>query len=127
MYRAFPITVLLVCGVVFTSHAQTHGSTSYGYDLAGRPVYQLGSSPMRGIVLFFLATDCPISNRYVPEIQRLEKEFAGKQVVFWLVYPNADETAAGVLRHQAGYGLKGAALVHPSSRLLASVRPTLPP
>ena len=37
-------------------------------------------APARGIeatVLLFVMTDCPISNRYAPEIRRLHDEFAG--------------------------------------------------
>ena len=29
-------------------------------------------------VLIFISTDCPISNRYAPEIKRLHDEFAPK-------------------------------------------------
>jgi hypothetical protein len=82
------------------------------------PIAELASSGTRAVVLFFLATDCPISNRYVPEIQRLEKEFSGRGVTFWLVYPNATETAEAVVRHEAAYGLEGATLIHQSERLM---------
>jgi AhpC/TSA family len=99
----------------------------YGFDLHGRPIYSLASSPDQAVVLFFIATDCPISNRYVPEIQRLEKEFAGKPVAFWLVYPNATETLAGVVQHQAAYGLQGSTLMHPGAELMAAMHPTLTP
>ena len=37
-------------------------------------------------VLVFTTTDCPISNRYAPEIQRLAAKFDGK-AKFVLVYP----------------------------------------
>jgi len=99
----------------------------FGADLQGRPVRRLLGSRDQAAVLFFLATDCPISNRYAPEIQRLRAEFAGKPVAFWLVYPNATETAEGVVRHQADFGLRGATLVRPSAALLALARPTVTP
>ena len=38
-------------------------------------------------MLVFLASDCPISNRYLPELKRLDAEFAKQNVAFWLIYP----------------------------------------
>jgi hypothetical protein len=125
MRRAFLIVLAIFTGA--SSGLSLAQRSAYGFDLRGRPIYQLASTQGQAVVLFFIATDCPISNRYVPEIQRLEKEFAGKPVVFWLVYPNATETVEGVLRHQTDYGLTGATLVHPSQGLLAGARPNVTP
>jgi len=121
------VSVLLACLLVGAGHAQPRSSGSYGYDLKGEPVAQLGSSGDKAVVLFFIATDCPISNRYVPEIDRLKKEFAGKPVAFWLVYPNATETPEGVLHHQAAFSLAGATLVRPSRWFVAQAQATITP
>ena len=64
----------------------------YGVDLDGHPV-MLAQSTAPAIVLFFTASDCPISNRYEPEMLRLEQEFAPSRVEFWWVYPNPEDTA----------------------------------
>jgi hypothetical protein len=125
MCRAFLIVLAIFTGAASGLSLAQGGA--YGFDLRGRPIYQLASTHGEAVVLLFIATDCPISNRYVPEIQRLEKEFAGKPVAFWLVYPNATETAEGVLRHQTDYGLTGATLVHPTQWLLAGARPSVTP
>ena len=69
-------------------------AATYGQDETGHPVTSLGTQKTRAIVLVFLASDCPISNRYLPELKRLNGEFAQKDVAFWLVYPNFSETAA---------------------------------
>ena len=42
-------------------------------------------------VLVFTTTDCPISNRYAPEIKRLSETFSGK-ARFVLVYPAASDS-----------------------------------
>ncbi len=76
----------------------------YGYTLRGVPVSHFATAGTEAVVFFYLATDCPISNRYMPEIKKLEAEFAGRRVDFWMVYPNAGETGAGVSRHQTAYG-----------------------
>ncbi len=128
MRRLLLLGLCLSCAV---AGADSGGrSVPYGYDLRGHPVFRLyaaGDVPVRAVVVFFVATDCPVSNRYVPEIQRMEKEFSGRGVVFWLVYPNAAETAEGVVRHQTDFGLGGATLVHPTDRLMALAGATLTP
>jgi hypothetical protein len=56
------------------------------------------------IVLIFVSTDCPVSNRYAPEIQRLYEEFAPRGVRFQLVYPNPADDATTIARHLKEYG-----------------------
>jgi hypothetical protein len=82
--------------------------TQVPVDLGGRPIAQLARDGTRVVVLFFAASDCPISNRYVPEVQRLAKDFAGRGVTVWFVYPNPGDTAAVVRAHNAAYGLADA-------------------
>ncbi len=77
---------------------------AFATDLAGRRVPLLGKGNERAVVLLFVASDCPISNRYVPEIGRLEGEFAGRGVGFSVVYPNLTETTATIQSHQAAFG-----------------------
>src|SRR5436853_80343 len=67
-------------------------------DLSGKSVDPFKASVNRTVVLLFVRTDCPISNRYAPTIQKLAEKFQG-QASFWLVYPDADETAAGIREH----------------------------
>ena len=54
------------------------------------------AEPIR--VLVFTTTDCPISNRYAPEIQRLATKFRGK-AQFVLVYPVAADSPAMIRDH----------------------------
>lgn len=127
--------MLLACLLVGAGQAQASSGTGdghdyrhdYGYDLQGKPVARLAATGAKVVVLFFIATDCPISNRYAPEVDRLEKEFAGKPVAFWLVYPNATETAEGVIHHQAAFSLVGATLVKPSRWFVAQAQATITP
>jgi hypothetical protein len=64
------------------------GTEPLGIDLNGHPVEELAPAGSRAVVLFFTASDCPISNRYIPEIQRLAQEFGPRGVRVWFVYPN---------------------------------------
>lgn len=74
----------------------------YGVDLDGHPVDRAHSSAP-AIVLFFTASDCPIASRYEPEILRLERKFSSAGVEFWWVYPNPDDTADAIRRHQSQF------------------------
>ena len=54
-------------------------------------------------VLVFTTTDCPISNRYAPEIQRLAERF-GERVAFKLVYPVPSDTETMIRDHVRKFG-----------------------
>jgi hypothetical protein len=54
-------------------------------------------------VLIFVSTDCPVSNRYAPEITRLYEEFSPKGVRFRLVYPNRLDTPEAIDAHIRTY------------------------
>jgi len=59
----------------------------------------------RAVVLYFVASDCPISNRLLPEMLRIEREFASRGIRFFFVYPNSTETPATIRAHRAAFGL----------------------
>jgi hypothetical protein len=73
-------------------------------DLDGRPVDPLAGSAAV-TVLVFVATDCPISNRYVPELGRLRARFESRGVAFWLVYPTIEESPSVIASHLHEFGL----------------------
>jgi len=86
--------------ILLTVNCRASAATApYGLDLDGHPIALLPSSAP-AIVLFFTASDCPIANRYEPEMLRLEQEFASSGVEFWWVYPNPGDTADSIRRHQ---------------------------
>jgi hypothetical protein len=61
----------------------------------------------RAEVLFFITDDCPISNFYAPEIQRICTEYGGKSVSCALVYVDPQMNAATLRKHLADFGYKG--------------------
>ncbi len=92
MNRLASVMILIVC-------AAACAPPSGGVDLAGNAVDPLASEGTTATVLLFVATDCPISNRYAPEIRQIVSEFESRGVDFWLVYPNRDDTAELVREH----------------------------
>lgn len=75
-------------------------------DPAGRAVSPLDSTAP-ATVLVFTAVDCPISDRYAPEVKRLASRYGARGVRFWIVYANRGEqpAAAKAHAHAFGYGL----------------------
>jgi hypothetical protein len=79
-------------------------------------------------VLFFVATDCPVSNSYAPEIQRICGAFASKGVGCQLIYedPGVTESAAG--KHLAEYRYQAMpAAIDRDGSLAARVGATITP
>ena len=77
-------------------------------SLSGAPVDAMQApAGTKAIVFLFTSTDCPVSNRYAPEVQRVVGEFSGKGVVFRLVYPNPADHAAAIREHLAAFSYEG--------------------
>lgn len=74
-------------------------------DLAGKAVNPLVLPSGRvATVLVFTTTDCPISNRYAPDIQKLAAKFQKQGIVFTLVYPVPTDTPAVIREHVKKFG-----------------------
>ena len=95
-------------------------------DLDGRLVDPLQEITGKAVVLVFIGVECPISNRYAPEIKRLHARFKDKGIAFWLVHPDADYTSESIRKHAQEYGYKMGILRDPKHALVrrAQVRIT---
>jgi thiol-disulfide isomerase/thioredoxin len=100
-------TCLVLCFVPL--RASRHAQHAAALDLSGSPVDPLNASPGKVVVLIFVRTDCPISNRYAPTIQQLSTQHDGK-VAFWLVYPAKKESAEMIRKHEREFGYQLPAL-----------------
>ena len=78
-------------------------------------------------VLLFVSTDCPVSNRYAPEIARLHAEFVRLGLHFRLVYPNPLDTDAQIRKHLQAYGLPAIAERDPGHQLVRLAGATITP
>ncbi len=96
-------------------------------DLNGHPVEQLAPAGARAVVLFFAASDCPISNRYIPEVQRLAKEVEPLGVHFWFVYPNPGDSASVVRAHDAEFAIDSYTALDTKQTLVRMAHVTITP
>jgi thiol-disulfide isomerase/thioredoxin len=117
-FRVVPLISIVFAAALLASLASTSpGAQSTGFDLAGNPVDPLKSAGGKVVALVFVRTDCPVSNRYAPTVQKLSAEHAGK-VTFWLVYPSKSESAEVIRKHELEYGYKIPALRDPQHVLV---------
>ena len=117
----FALVVLLV-----TAPASAQVPTRV-LDLAGRSVNPLLVEPgSAATVLLFTTTECPISSRYAPEIQRLESRF-GQQVRFVLVFPVPTDTAAVVRSHVQRFAYSSEAVRDTAQELVRRTGVTISP
>lgn len=86
--------------------AQRPSTTGSGISAAFHA--QLVAPGVRVAVFFFATTDCPISNRYVPEIERLDHKYSSHGVRIWWVYPDSTDDAAAIARHRKDFSITGA-------------------
>jgi len=84
------------------------------------------SAPGKVVVLIFVRTDCPIANRYAPEIARLSAAHAS-DAAFWMVYPDKRESSEEIRKHELVYHLALPALRDPQRELLKRAQVSVTP
>lgn len=124
---AIPRCIVSIALAIAVGQAYAAGSADFGTDLHGQPIRDLAGPGSRIVLLFFAGTDCPISNRYVPEIKRLTQKYGPKGVRFWWVYPNASDTAKVVADHNRDYAITGDTILDPKQSLVNRSRVTVTP
>ncbi len=110
----FHVIVAAAFMIALSSPAQNFGTL-----LDGHPVAALAPAGTRAVVLYFIASDCPISNRTLPEMLRVRAEFRSRSVAFWFVYPNTTDTPQTVRDHATAYHIADATLLDPAGSLVA--------
>lgn len=102
-------------------------------DLNGRPMTPF--TPIsRASAVFFVATDCPVSNSYAPEIQRVCRDYGPRGVECSLVYEDVDTHPSAahldqlVRTHLQEYGYAGfTAIVDRDRTAAAHVKASITP
>ena len=95
--------------------------------LDGRSVDPFAAGDAKAVVVIFLRTDCPISNRYAPELQRIGAKFSDRQVRFWLVYPDTSEPVETIRRHITEFKFPGEPLRDPQKELVRAAQASVTP
>ncbi len=121
------LTVLLLAGPASTATSGADEAVRIP-DLDGHLVDPLALPPGgRALVAVFASVDCPISNRYAPELRRIYEQFAGNGVQFLLIYPNPAESPDAIRAHLAAFNHPGRVLRDPDHRFVKAAGVTITP
>jgi hypothetical protein len=97
-------------------------------DLDDRVVDPFASdATVKSVVLLFVSRECPVSNRYAPEIRRLHTELGPEGVRFWLVFPNPTESVREIREHLTQFDYGVPALRDPAQALVKVASATMTP
>jgi thiol-disulfide isomerase/thioredoxin len=96
-------------------------------DTAGQIHSRSEWNGKRAIVLLFLATDCPLSNAYVPELNRIRDKYAARGVVFYAVQGDATVAVEEVRKHVKDFAYSFPYLLDPQEALAAFTGATTTP
>jgi thiol-disulfide isomerase/thioredoxin len=86
-------------------------------DLDGKSVNPFQAARGKVLVLIFVRTDCPVSNRYARIIQELSARNRAN-AVFFLVYPDSKESQEIIRKHDREFGYRLTALRDPQHVLV---------
>ena len=96
-------------------------------DIDGREMSLFRASQTANVLLF-VTSDCPISNGYAPDIQRLCAEYKERGVSCSLIYEDATIEVAAVRKHLADYRYRGiAAAIDDRATVAREVNATVTP
>jgi AhpC/TSA family len=95
-------------------------------DLSRNPVSPFANAG-KIEVLLFARSDCPITKRYAPELQRIAREFGSQPVQFWLVFPDPAETPQDIRTTISQYNFPGTPLLDPKHELVRIAHATIAP
>jgi thiol-disulfide isomerase/thioredoxin len=84
-------------------------------------------SSAKVVVFVFVSSECPVSNKFAPELERLSHKFATNEVSFNLVYPNASDSESKIAEHRRDFHLTGNYLRDPKHKLAKLAGATITP
>ena len=88
-----------------------------GQTLEGKPA-SIEIKKSKATVLLFIAYDCPVANRYAPEIRRIYSEYKEKGVGFYRIYIRDMDWVEEVVAHGEDFKLEFPAVLDPKLELV---------
>ncbi|MGC3968034.1 MAG: redoxin domain-containing protein [Pirellulales bacterium] len=91
-------------------------------DTAGKPRISTEWVGRKAVVYCFLGIECPVSNGYAPQMQRLADKFAPQGVTFVGVYSERKVTLAAAQTHRDEYRIGFDCLIDVEQKLASQCR-----
>src|SRR5882757_2906769 len=122
MLATFLTIAALSANATFSANAgpaiQDSGALQFSLtDSEGKTHTRKEWQQSKAVVLIFIGADCPISNGYAPEINRIYSAYASKEVTFYIVHSDPDMTRVDAAKHAAEYGYRFTVLLDPAQVL----------
>jgi len=101
---------MVICGLLFLGLFQLFAHPT-GTTLEGARVDIFGDDSKDVVVILFVAVECPISNRFAPEVNRIYEEFENGDFQMWAVYTDELFTRKEIEAHRSDYQYRMPALI----------------
>ena len=90
--------------------------------VSGRP-WNLSEQAKRNdaIVLYFNSVECPVTNRYLPILKKLQERFADRQVTIATINSNQHDSLEDIQQHAGEFGLEFSILQDASGEVARSL------
>ena len=98
-----------------------------GMDLEGKVAVLSDKPDIRATALVFLSTQCPISNKYIPELNRLASAHQNDGVRLFAVISDPTVTRAAAAQYAKEYQIAFPVLFDASGELAKRLSPTMTP
>ena len=114
----------LLLGAGSFLHAENAALTLPGAD--GKDYTPLAAGDKKAVVLCFVSAYCPTSNTFVPEINKIVADYAGK-FAFYFVHADSDLKLTDILQHTEMMSIKATVLMDKEQRLVKLTQAKITP
>jgi len=99
------VTLIVLALPLLPAACQTPSAVAPVRDIDGHRLNLFGQGT-KAAVLFFITNDCPITNRYMPEINRIVANYHARNIAFYAVYTDPTVSIPAIRNHAREYGLQ---------------------
>lgn len=127
MVKRWIYSVLLAV-MIAASGASAASSAQFSLkDTAGKIHTEEEWQRSGAVVLFFITTDCPISNSYVPEMNRIAAAYSAQGVRFYAVVADTETSLEDIRKHAQEFGYAFPVLLDPHQVLVKLTKAEITP
>jgi len=118
------LSVLMFC--LLAAQAWTAEKPLEFSDVNGRAHTPLVAGDKKAVVLIFISRDCPISNAFVPEMNRIAADY-GSRAAIYLVQADVELSADEARKHAELFQIKPPVLLDPQLQLARRTKARVTP
>jgi peroxiredoxin len=126
-FQSTLVSVVLACLLCLSANAGEQAAGIAVKTPEGAVTHPFGNTADRVVVCYFITTDCPITNAFAPEMERICNTYKRKGVQFYAVYVDPTITAKAAEKHAHDFGLTCALLYDVEHRLVKFAGATITP